>query len=113
MLVLALIGCADRTAAPKVDYTEEAERICESLCAIDYQCAVDPQATYEECVVACLSLDVFYEDSECGDVYRAFYDCVGSIESCEVWETSAEGYCGEEFAARNALEDCDAQGQGG
>lgn len=111
VLALALLGCADRTAAPKVDYTEEAERICESLCAIDYQCVETPLMTYEECVEVCVGVDVFYEDSECGEAFRAFYGCIGSIESCEVWETANEEYCGEEFDRKYGL-NCFAQEQG-
>lgn len=114
-LAVCFSGCADRTLEPEVDYSEEVERICEGLCTIDLQCVEMPLVTYDECIEVCEEPGtILHRDDRCGDAYRAYYDCIAGISTCDVWETANAELCAEQFDARNDIvSECGAEGQGG
>ena len=89
VLAVMLLGCADRTVEPPVDYSEEVERICEGFCAMDIACLDEPLVTVEECIEVCEQPDtVMFEESACGDAFRAYYGCVASTQTCDVWASN-------------------------
>lgn len=81
-----ITACSSRTVDVEEDYTEEVERICRDLCEKVVTC-VDPPLfeTQEECRATCTGLDIMYEDSACGEGFRALYGCIGGTPTCEVY----------------------------
>lgn len=108
VILVALAGCSSRTADYPVDYTEEVERICESVCGRQQMCMDPPYHEYDDCMALCNMPGGMHDDTVCGEAFRAFYGCIADTETCEEYldthNVNAENFaCKEENLALGAL----------
>jgi hypothetical protein len=108
-------ACADRTLAE--DFTDDVERICQSMCEMNLACR-DPPAfeSMDECYAYCAGFEIMYEDSECGRAWRGMYECLGNTANCEEFldtnNVHAEEYtCMEETLALSGLKCFASEGE--
>lgn len=85
LVALSLAACGERMLDVEQDYTEEVEQLCSDLCEKVVTCVEPPLfETREECQVLCtVAPSEVYEDSACGEAFRAYYRCIGGTATCE------------------------------
>jgi hypothetical protein len=85
-LLVAGLACSARVVDVERDFTEEVERLCVDFCTMNLDCHEPPWfETYGDCEHACLHAAYVYNDTVCGHARRALLECVGSTETCELY----------------------------